>query len=248
MNKQVIKIKAGERLFVEGERHNLLYYLKSGAIKLTKSSVLTRSREPIKNYLKALIAPGNFLNVASYLKNAHFTFSAETMLASEIWGFEKQDVQNDWLFDQLTLDLKKLETTAQFNHLSSVEERIVFTLLSLASDFGTRTNHGVLIDLNLNRNALAVLAGTINESISRHIKYLTDAGFIRPEGRAILIFDIEKLKAVFTETSRVLFEQRQLLPSAAKMLSVYSSEVPAPTKTGVLEGGNELPRQSYWSP
>jgi CRP-like cAMP-binding protein len=78
--------------------------------------------------------------------------------------------------------------------LASVQERIAYQLSVLADKFGVTTANGISLNLRLTRNELAQLAGTINESLSRHLTEFKNEGLLELNGREIIIKDKEALK------------------------------------------------------
>jgi len=85
------------------------------------------------------------------------------------------------------------EERAKYQYLASVGERIAHTLVDLAQRFGEKTPSGVLLQLKLTRGELAQLAGTINESLSRHLSEMKDENIIEVRGKEILIKDMARL-------------------------------------------------------
>jgi hypothetical protein len=65
----------------------------------------------------------------------------------------------------------------------------------LADKFGTPSANGVSLNLRLTRHELAQLAGTINESLSRHLTELKDEGVLDVRGKEIVIKNREALVA-----------------------------------------------------
>jgi CRP-like cAMP-binding protein len=95
---------------------------------------------------------------------------------------------------QLLSDVEGLETVGQLHYLASVQERIAYQLSLLGDKFGVQTAEGLLIGLKLTRNELAQLAGTINESLSRHLTEFKSEGLIELKGKEIIIKDRAGLK------------------------------------------------------
>lgn len=77
------------------------------------------------------------------------------------------------------------------NH--SVKNRIATTLISLMKKFGIRSEWGTLIDVKIDRKALAKLAGTVVESLARVLTELENENIIRRDGRKIHVVNKEKL-------------------------------------------------------
>jgi CRP/FNR family cyclic AMP-dependent transcriptional regulator len=98
------------------------------------------------------------------------------------------------VLQQITNDLETFEMNTQLHYLASVQERIAYQLSLLGEKFGTPAANGTSLNLRLTRNELAQLAGTINESLSRHLTEFKNEGLIDLNGREIIIKDKESLK------------------------------------------------------
>jgi CRP-like cAMP-binding protein len=76
-----------------------------------------------------------------------------------------------------------------------VQERIAYQILLLADKFGAQTTQGLSLNLRLTRNELAQLAGTINESLSRHLTEFKNEGIIDLNGKEIIVKNRQALMA-----------------------------------------------------
>jgi CRP-like cAMP-binding protein len=88
---------------------------------------------------------------------------------------------------QMVREVENHENNTQFHYLASVQERIWHQLNMLADRFGVIKEDGVHLNLRLTRSELAQLAGTINESLSRHLTELKGQGIIDLQGKEIII-------------------------------------------------------------
>jgi CRP-like cAMP-binding protein len=71
--------------------------------------------------------------------------------------------------------------------LLGIAERISCVLLTLAQEQGEETEEGIVIRKRPTHQVLASMAGTARETVTRVMKRLTDAGYIRTEGRRLII-------------------------------------------------------------
>ncbi|MNT50162.1 fumarate/nitrate reduction transcriptional regulator [compost metagenome] len=90
------------------------------------------------------------------------------------------------------LALKDERIAALENH--SVRNRVASVLLSLSEKFGKMTHQGQLIDVKIDRDTMAKLAGTVTESLSRQLSELEAEDIIHREGRFIYIKNKAKLE------------------------------------------------------
>lgn len=95
---------------------------------------------------------------------------------------------------QMAEDLQSFETISQLHYLASVQERIAYQLVLLTHKFGVPVPEGLSLNLKLSRNELAQLAGTINESLSRHLTEFRNENIIDVHGKEIIVKDLDALK------------------------------------------------------
>jgi CRP-like cAMP-binding protein len=91
------------------------------------------------------------------------------------------------MLSQIIKDMQERENLSQLQYLASVQERIAYQILILADKFGIQKEDGIHLSLRLTRNELAQLAGTINESLSRHLTELKSEGIVDLVGKSIIV-------------------------------------------------------------
>lgn len=201
---EILKLRENETIYSEGDAPQGLYFVKSGCVKIVQNRKLVRGRVHSPEYLTKLVGPGEFFGFSPLVKGgAHKSF-AKTIRSSEIYIYNKEAVAQvmtgpntliKMLLNQVVKDLENDERNNQLHYLASVQERIAYQLLVLANRFGVSTPQGTLINLRLTRNELAQLAGTINESLSRHLTEMKNEGIIELNGKEILIKNPQALMA-----------------------------------------------------
>jgi len=199
---QTLKLKEGEFVFSEGDVPKGIYQLKAGVIKIVTQRPLTRGRASSPEFINKLVSPGEFFGFKALLQGNPYSFYAKTLKPSEIliYSPESLDLNSPSnpiaraVLLQMARDLETHEQTAQLHYLASVQERIAFQLALLAEKFGLPTPEGLSINLRLTRNELAQLAGTINESLSRHLTELKMENIIEVHGKEIVVKNLPKLK------------------------------------------------------
>ncbi len=199
---QVVQLKENEFVFRQGEAPKGLYFIKSGSVKVVVNRSLTRGRMTSPEYINQVVGAGNFFGYNSAIKGqAHNTF-AKTLKPTELHIYSLESVQQivngpESLVKSLLLQaVKDSEAQAvieQLHYLASVQERIAYRLLLLADQFGIESAQGTTLNLRLTRNELAQLAGTINESLSRHLTEFKNEGILELSGKEIIIKDRQAL-------------------------------------------------------
>ena len=87
--------------------------------------------------------------------------------------------------------------------LMPVKARVAATLWNLMELHGVRVADGVLIDLDLTREEIAHLAGTVYESVIRMLTKFKNDGLIHLEGRKILIKD----ETLLARTAQIVLDR-----------------------------------------
>jgi CRP/FNR family cyclic AMP-dependent transcriptional regulator len=202
---EVKTFKENEVIFKQGDLASGIYLLKTGAAKVASVRSCKRGRTSSPEFLSKILSPGEFFGVTSVIKGCSQAATVRALKASEVYIFSKDFVVDlmrnqsasllKSLFSQLVRDLEVCEANDQLHYLASVQERIAYQLSILAEKFGVPSPQGLRVNLRLTRNELAQLAGTINESLSRHLTELKSEGLLEINGREIIVRDLEKLKA-----------------------------------------------------
>jgi CRP-like cAMP-binding protein len=102
--------------------------------------------------------------------------------------------------------------------LMPVKARVAATLWQLMEAHGVRVADGVLLDLDLTREEIAHLAGTVYESVIRMLTKFKNDGLIQLEGRKILIKDetlLARTAQVVLDRSEIQLENRPESPLAS---------------------------------
>lgn len=199
---QILQIKENETIFKLGEVPQGIYLVKTGCVKLMSKRDQIRGRIGGNDHIVKLVGPGEFFGFKATMINSQHNISAKAAKPSEVWVYRKELITNilsgpntifKMVLNQAIKDLEQHETTNKLHYLASVQERIAFELLKIADRFGVSTPNGISINLKMTRSELAQLAGTINESLSRHLTEMKNEGIIDLRGREILIKDREAL-------------------------------------------------------
>lgn len=91
--------------------------------------------------------------------------------------------------------IASLESLVQTLTTKDVEARLAYLLLNLSKTFGTKTDKGIEITLQLTREDMANFIGVSRETISRKLSYFQSENIIELfENKLILIKDINFLK------------------------------------------------------
>jgi len=188
---------SGEMIFSEGEPCEGLYVVESGAIKVFKTSAGGREQ------VLTIEGTGGSIAELPVFDGGDYPASAAAMTAASVLFIRKRDFQS-LCVEHPQVALKVLRVVgARLRRLVGIIEELSFTtvyhrlaslLLRLAERRGQRTPRGVEIHLTSSKQELAAHIGTVRELVSRNLSRLQATGFIKLEGKTIVIPDLEKLR------------------------------------------------------
>ena len=183
----------GEILFLEGEPCDGLYVVKSGWVRIYKSS--PEGREQV-----LLIArPGDSFNDVPVFDGGPNPASASALESSTVYIIPKETLLSLVADCPAALAIIKLLST-RLRHLTMVVEDLSFRsivsrlarmLLSLAVVEGGPTPIP-----RLTQDEMAAIVGSVRDVIGRALRALEKTGAIRIEGQRIFVEDTEKLREV----------------------------------------------------
>lgn len=198
-----LKFKDGAHLYKRGEVPAGLFLLTNGVVKVVSHRKVTRGRRASPEFVTKLAGPGDLIGYREVVDGTEYETTAQSVRESEVKFFPKDSIIRilsgpttllKLALKQAARDLKRSDNITELHYLASVQERISFQILNLAEQFGRETPEGTLISLKLTRNEFAQLAGTINESFSRHLTELKAEGVIDLLGKDILVKNLATLK------------------------------------------------------
>lgn len=190
--------KKGDRIFRRGDKADGLFIVCSGKMKITKN--LSDGREQILY----IYSPGDFIGAFNLLKADRFEFDATAIQPTQMSILKKGSFDSVILRNPEMI-LKVLEKAYdRINSIESLVERlsignsdakVASMLLSLIKEFGEDTPQGTLLNLTMNREEMASLAGIARETVIRKLKDFQREGILEDRGnRKVLIKSIESLE------------------------------------------------------
>lgn len=190
-----LPLERGQTLFLEGDEAQGFYLVRSGRLKLYKSSA--SGREQILH----LAGPGEPVGEVVMFAGGRLPASAEAMEISEVLLIPRQAF----------LDLVRREPEVAMKFLASLSQRLRF-LTTLVENLALREvvervagyilyldhvqdGHNQ-VELDLSRTDLASLFGTVPETLSRALQRLVREGAVRVERREVEILDRSALEDI----------------------------------------------------
>ncbi|SHF03092.1 CRP/FNR family transcriptional regulator, anaerobic regulatory protein [Thermoanaerobacter uzonensis DSM 18761] len=189
--------KKGSIIFMEGEKGEAMYFVKSGKVKISKTSSIG------KEYIIKIMEKGDVFAESILFVGGEYPATAEAIEDSEVIMLKNQDIENLILKNsEIALSIIKLMAKRLKNVAVIIENlalrdsigRTASVLLTFAKERGINAKEGILLDLNLNRQDLANIVGTSRENVTRILSQMDKEGIIHLDRQKIIIRDIEKLK------------------------------------------------------
>lgn len=193
------RAESGSYLFWEGEPTGKLYYIRSGKVKLRKST------EDGKDFILSILQAGDMLCEPDDGMRAVHSFSAEAIEDAELGVIQWKDLEillyrhGDFAVRFMNwMALMHRVTESKFRDLLLFGKpgALASTLIRLANSYGVATPEGILIRLKLTNSELADFVGTTRESVNRMLSGLKDEGTIELRKGCILILNLNALKQI----------------------------------------------------
>ena len=188
----------GQFVFIEGEPGEALFILKQGLIKLTKRT------EDGREHILHFVNPGEvFAEVVLFDEKGRYPATAEVQQDTVVGVIRNSDMtalisSNSEIAVSLLAFMARRLRQAQDRSmnlaLNDVRRRLVFILLDLASEHGTLTDQGIVLNLALTHQELANMVGTSRESANRIINDLKKSGALETNRQQIIILDKQTLR------------------------------------------------------
>ena len=188
-------IRKGETIFNEGENINGVFCVKDGVCKMTKLS--TNGRDQIVH----LVKKGELLGQRSMISDEPANLTAIALEDMEVCFIPKSDILGFFndnsrfsmnVMKSICGDLKEADNVMVNMAQKTVKERLAFTLLYIADNFGTNDEN--TLKLQLSRDELASMIGTATESCIRLLSEFSKSEIIALTGKKISILDRNKLQ------------------------------------------------------
>lgn len=184
-------------IYYAGDKANRFCVIASGSVKLMKNSAEGHAA------LIDILRQGEFFGS---LESFGDTVHQETAIAQtsvcilKINSENFRDILNKYpacalkVLDIVAKRLSDAQEMIRQLSASSIESRIVYTLLKLSEKLGEQKEVGLLIQIPLSRNDIAEMTGTTPETASRIMSQLQREGIIKTGRKWIAIKDVRKLK------------------------------------------------------
>jgi CRP/FNR family transcriptional regulator, cyclic AMP receptor protein len=186
----------GHTIFAEGEPGDRLYIISSGKVKIVR-----RSADGRENLL-TIMGPPDMFGELSVFDPGPRTSSVITITdvravwmdrdALHAWITERPQIAEQ-LLRVLARRLRRTNNDLADLILTDVPGRVAKQLLALGQRFGTEQDGGLRVTHDLTQVEIAQLVGASRETVNKALADFAQRGWIRLDGKSVLICDSERL-------------------------------------------------------
>lgn len=190
----------GQMILMEESSGETFFILSSGAVKVTRMS------DDGREVILAMLGEGDFFGEMSLLdgegRSANIIAIEDTTTLT-IKRAEFLSLMETYpkiaihLLEELTCRLRRSDQQIESLSLSDAEQRISITLIRLAEELGTIKSGAVTIRNVPYQQDIANMAGTSRETVSRTLKLLENKGYLKREGKKLIINDFALFRRQF---------------------------------------------------
>lgn len=187
-----------EMIYLAGEEATRLYVVASGKVKLLRYTL------DGQEVLLDILVPGEHFGSLSALGDPVYPDTAQAQTGVCVLSIDAEDFRQLLetypaitlrTLDIISQRLRDSQEMVRQLSVSSVEQRLAFTLLKLAEKLGEVHDEGLLIQMPLSREDLAAMTGTTTETVSRTLRRFQQQGLVNTGRQWIAIADRERLQA-----------------------------------------------------
>jgi CRP/FNR family transcriptional regulator len=186
----------GHIVFREGDPGDRLFVVLEGKVKITRAAPDGREN------LIALLGAGEMFGELSLFDPGPRTASVSAVTDSTLASLDHDDLR-PLLLDRPAVAVELLRALAQrLRRTNEALSDLVFTdvpgrvakaLLDLAAKFGVAESDGIRVRHDLTQEELAQLVGASRETVNKALSEFAHRGWLRIEGRSVLLLDEERL-------------------------------------------------------
>ncbi|WP_029106164.1 Crp/Fnr family transcriptional regulator [Mycobacterium sp. URHD0025] len=191
-----VTFRRGEVVFAEGEPGDTLFIITAGKVKIGRKSVdgrdsLITLMGPSDMFGElAIFDPGPRTSTVTALTELKTVVMSRTVLRS--WIADRPEIAEQ-LLRVLARRLRRTNDNLSDLIFTDVPGRVAKQLLYLAQRFGSRDGTALRVDHELTQEEIAQLVGSSRETVNKALSDFAQRGWIRVQGRSILIDNAERL-------------------------------------------------------
>jgi CRP-like cAMP-binding protein len=186
----------GDIIFREAAYPAGIFYIVEGKVKKYKVD------KEGKEHIIYVANRGELLGYHAILSEDRYPDSASTLEKSRIAFIPKEDflktLQQSSVLSKRLLKTLSHEFAVLANSLSvfaqkSVRERVALQLIVLREKYKVNFQPGMPVEIDISRDDLANIVGTVRESAIRILTEFKEVGILKTKGRKIIVYDVNQL-------------------------------------------------------
>ncbi|WP_441963811.1 cAMP-activated global transcriptional regulator CRP [Mycolicibacterium houstonense] len=191
-----VTLRRGEVAFAEGEPGDTLYIITAGKVKIGRKSAdgrdsLITLMGPSDMFGElAIFDPGPRTSTVTALTEVKAVTMSRSVLRG--WIADRPEIAEQ-LLRVLARRLRRTNDNLSDLIFTDVPGRVAKQLLYLAQRFGSRDGTALRVDHELTQEEIAQLVGSSRETVNKALSDFAQRGWIRVQGRSILIDNPERL-------------------------------------------------------
>ena len=192
----LVQFPRGQAIYSEGDPANRLFIIKTGKVKIGRRGADGREQ------LLYIVGPSDMFGAASMFDAGARTANACAITDVCALSINRTALRSlltdgpevaEQLLRVLARRLRRSDDTLTGLFSTDGPGRVAMKLLELAQQFGTPEGAALRVTLDLTQQEIAQLIGSSRETVNKTLSDFTSRGWIRPDGKSILICEPERL-------------------------------------------------------
>lgn len=193
---QPVDFPKGHTIFVEGEPGDRLYIILAGKVKIVRSAADGREN------LLTIMGPSDMFGELAIFDPGPRTSSVTTITQVRTVSMDREALRSwisgrpeiaEQLLRVLARRLRRTNDNLGDLIFTDVPGRVAKQLLQLVQRFGAQEGNALRVTHDLTQEEIAQLVGASRETVNKALADFSHRGWIRVEGKSVLIMDPERL-------------------------------------------------------
>ncbi|MDQ0216438.1 CRP/FNR family transcriptional regulator [Oikeobacillus pervagus] len=190
-------VKRGEHIFFQGEKHEAVYFIDEGTIKIYRNDI--QGREQIVAVLKSgdMFPHIGFFQKSEYPANS-IAMEQTDLIYILLSEFEKVLLEQPEtavkLYRMMGEKISELQQRLEAQILNDTYEKFIKWLLRFGNSYGKETEDGMVsVMIPLTNKEIAQMIGTTRETVSRILTKMKNHNLVHSDKKNKYIYDPESL-------------------------------------------------------
>lgn len=188
--------KKGEIIFREGAYPSGIFYIIEGKAKKYKLDndaneqiIYVANKGELLGY-HAILSEDRYPDCAAALEESRIAFIPREDFIKTL---NESKVLSSRLLKTLSHEFAVLTNSLSMFAQKTVRERLALQLIILREKYKVKFQTGIPVEINMGRDDLASLVGTVKENVVRVLSEFKEAGIVETRGRKIIVLNVNEL-------------------------------------------------------